>query len=79
MIEMLKQDPLMSPDRDCMTALNEMETLLKYCQLYKVQDKVINTVIISSGLLSPVNMYEKITLCKYRTNLISLKLHGVLS
>ena len=41
MISKLKADEMMSSDKDCKTALDEMELLLKYCELYNCQDKVI--------------------------------------
>ena len=40
LIDRLKDDSRMSADKECMAALTEMETLLKYCKLYNVQDKV---------------------------------------
>lgn len=44
MIAKLKEDAGMQSDKDCMAALEEMELLLKYCELYKVQDKVGNLI-----------------------------------
>jgi len=40
LIETLKQDSQMMADKDCVSGISDMETLLEYCDLYGVQDKV---------------------------------------
>lgn len=40
LVSLLKADERMSADTGCMAALDEMEVLLKYCSLYKVEQNV---------------------------------------
>lgn len=41
LIERLKADGRMKDDKECMAALVEMETLLRYCALYGVHHQVL--------------------------------------
>ncbi|XP_067949308.1 histidine--tRNA ligase-like isoform X2 [Watersipora subatra] len=50
LVDTLKADLQMIGNKDCMKALAEMETLLKYCQLYKVQDWVSFDLSLARGL-----------------------------
>lgn len=54
LVTKLKADEKMTSDKDCKTALDEMEMLLKYCELYKCHDKV-SVRIIYDRLCPPVN------------------------
>ncbi|KAF6039351.1 hypothetical protein EB796_002315 [Bugula neritina] len=50
LIETLKQDSQMMADKDCVSGISDMETLLEYCDLYGVQDKVVFDLSLARGL-----------------------------
>jgi len=50
LVTKLKADEKMTSDKDCKTALDEMEMLLKYCELYKCHDKVSFDLSLARGL-----------------------------
>lgn len=58
----------MKSDKDCVTALEEMELLLKYCELYKVQDKV--RIVLTAEMSGIVGLKWWIRLGRRLTRLL---------
>jgi len=50
LVEQLKSDPVLSQNKNVQVALEEMETCLKYCDLYGIQDKVVFDMSLARGL-----------------------------